>query len=49
MRPFAALFIATLPLMPLAAAADEVTIFAAASMKTALDQIATDWQAETGP
>ncbi|MBD3787529.1 MAG: molybdate ABC transporter substrate-binding protein [Sphingomonadales bacterium] len=48
MRPFAPILLAALPLLPLSAAAEEVTIFAAASMKTALDQIATDWQAETG-
>lgn len=28
--------------------ADEVTVFAAASLKTALDEIATGWQAESG-
>ncbi len=33
---------------PLAAMAADVTIFAAASLKTVLDQIAADWQAETG-
>ncbi|MBL8563970.1 MAG: molybdate ABC transporter substrate-binding protein [Gemmobacter sp.] len=33
---------------PLAAQAEEVVVFAAASLKTALDQIAADWQAETG-
>ncbi len=30
------------------AAAEEITVFAAASLKNALDQIAADWQAETG-
>jgi molybdate transport system substrate-binding protein len=30
------------------ARAAEITVFAAASLKTALDQIAEDWQAETG-
>ena len=30
------------------AAAEDVTVFAAASLKTALDAIAADWQAETG-
>ncbi len=33
---------------PLQARATEITIFAAASLKTALDAIAADWQAETG-
>lgn len=33
---------------PLAAQAEEVVVFAAASLKTALDQIAADWQRETG-
>lgn len=28
--------------------ADDITVFAASSLKTALDQIAADWQAETG-
>ncbi len=41
-------FAAALPFGALTAAADEVTVFAAASMKTALDQVAADWQAETG-
>ena len=30
------------------AAADEVVVFAAASMKTALDEVAADFQAATG-
>ena len=34
--------------LPLAAQAAEVTVFAAASLKTALDAIAADWQAATG-
>lgn len=45
MRPFlvlSALFFA------LPAQAEQVTIFAAASLKTALDRIAADWQADTG-
>ena len=33
---------------PLTVQAEEVAVFAAASLKTALDQIAADWQAETG-
>lgn len=33
---------------PMAAQAEEVVVFAAASLKTALDQIAAEWQAETG-
>lgn len=32
----------------LPAAAEEITVFAAASLKTALDQIAVEWQAQTG-
>jgi molybdate transport system substrate-binding protein len=32
----------------LTAAAADLTVFAASSLKTALDQIATDWQASTG-
>ena len=35
-------------LLPLPAIAEEVVVFAAASMKTALDEIAAGWQAETG-
>lgn len=38
-----ALFLATAT--PAAVAAEEITVFAAASLKTALDQIAADWQA----
>ncbi|KEO56407.1 molybdate ABC transporter substrate-binding protein [Thioclava pacifica] len=38
----------TLTSLALPARAGEVTIFAAASMKTALDQIAQDWQQATG-
>ena len=34
--------------LPSAAQAEEITVFAAASLKNALDTIATDWQAETG-
>ena len=37
-----------LMLMPTMAQADEITVFAAASLKTALDAVATDWQAKTG-
>ena len=33
---------------PLASAAEPVSVFAAASLRTALDQIAADWQQETG-
>ena len=44
-RALAALILSALPAMAQAA---EITVFAAASLKTALDQIATDWQAETG-
>lgn len=35
-------------LFAIPAQAEEITVFAAASLKTALDQIAADWQAETG-
>lgn len=42
------LLCATLVLAPLAAAAEQVTVFAAASLRTALDDFAADWQAETG-
>ncbi len=35
-------------LLPLPAMADDVTVFAAASLKTALDPIAEGWGAETG-
>ncbi|MFC0200670.1 molybdate ABC transporter substrate-binding protein [Paracoccus rhizosphaerae] len=45
-------FVATCTVLTLAAAApslaDEVTVFAAAAMKTALDRIAADFEAETG-
>ena len=34
--------------LPAAAKAGEITVFAAASLKTALDRIAADWQEETG-
>lgn len=34
--------------VPLAAAAEDITVFAAVSLKNALDSIATDWQAKTG-
>ncbi|OCW57818.1 molybdate ABC transporter substrate-binding protein [Hoeflea olei] len=43
----AALVLASTLALP-AAQAEEVTVFAAASMKTALDEVAADWQAETG-
>ena len=33
---------------PLSASAADVTVFAASSLKTALDQIVADWQTETG-
>jgi molybdate transport system substrate-binding protein len=35
-------------LIPYPAFADDITVFAAASLKTALDQVAADWQAATG-
>lgn len=34
--------------LALPAQAEQINVFAAASLKTALDQIAADWQAETG-
>lgn len=34
--------------LPLSARAEDITVFAAASLKTALDTIAIDWQAATG-
>lgn len=45
MRP---ILIALLILAPLSAPAAEITVFAAASLKTALDQIAADYQASSG-
>lgn len=39
---------ASTALMPLAASAAEITVFAAASLKNALDTIAADYQAKTG-
>ncbi|MCE5973465.1 molybdate ABC transporter substrate-binding protein [Sinirhodobacter sp. WL0062] len=40
--------ILALTLTPIAARADEVLVFAAASMQTALDEIAQEWHSETG-
>ncbi len=40
--------VAAMTLVPGVALADDITIFAAASLKTALDTIATDWNAKTG-
>lgn len=39
---------AVMALLPAVAQADRITVFAAASLKDALDAIAADWQAETG-
>ncbi len=50
-RTFAALLMATALVLPLAAparAAAAVTVFAAASLKTALDEVSAAWQAQTG-
>ncbi len=48
-RPvLAALTALALVVTPLRAAADEVTVFAAASLTTALDRVAAAWSAETG-
>ena len=41
-------FITASALSPLAALAGDITVFAAASLKTALDQAAADWQTKTG-
>ena len=41
-------FIAASALSPQAVMAGDITVFAAASLKTALDQAAADWQAKTG-
>ncbi|MFD1881583.1 molybdate ABC transporter substrate-binding protein [Paracoccus pacificus] len=46
--PVAAAIVCGATLMPRAAAAEEVVVFAAASMKTALDQVATDFKTATG-
>jgi molybdate transport system substrate-binding protein len=35
-------------LIPVPAMAEDITVYAAASLKTALDEIATGWQADTG-
>jgi molybdate transport system substrate-binding protein len=45
-NPMRALLFALL--IPVPAMADDITVFAAASLKTALDQVAADWQATTG-
>lgn len=42
------LLLALLLMLPQALWAGNVTVFAAASLKTALEQVATQWQAETG-
>lgn len=42
------LALATALFLPLSAQAEDVTVFAAASLKTALDEIATDWQQSSG-
>jgi molybdate transport system substrate-binding protein len=44
----AALTLTTAWALPAAAVAEEVTVFAAASLKNALDAIAAEWQTETG-
>lgn len=46
--PTAALAVWLALLAPLGATAQDITVFAASSLKTALDQVAADWQAETG-
>ncbi len=48
-KPLAALVLATFTTAaPFAASADEITVFAAASMKNAMDEIAVQWADETG-
>ncbi|MDH2326257.1 molybdate ABC transporter substrate-binding protein [Cereibacter sp. SYSU M97828] len=42
------LVLAAALVLPLSARAEDVTVFAAASLKTALDEIATDWQQTSG-
>jgi molybdate transport system substrate-binding protein len=42
------ILVSLLTLAPVSVEAEDVTVFAAASLKTALDQIATEWQAATG-
>lgn len=44
----AALVLSTSLALPSLAAAEEITVFAASSLKNALDAIAADWQAQTG-
>ena len=44
----AALVLSTAFAMPVMASAGEITVFAASSLKTALDAIAADWQKQTG-
>ena len=44
----AALCVTAALLLPAAARAEDITVFAAASMKTALDEVVTAWNAETG-
>lgn len=46
MKILSALVAAALFALPLRA--EEITVFAASSLKTALDQVAADWQSETG-
>lgn len=48
MRHLAPLFAVTLALAPVPAMADDVMVFAAASLKTALDRIAADYSDRTG-
>jgi len=43
-----AFFLTGLLLVPVQARADDVLVFAAASLKTALDQVAEDWRERTG-
>lgn len=48
MRRLSALFLCLALSLPAAVRAETVTVFAAASLKTALDGIAAEWSAETG-
>ncbi|AKI00061.1 molybdenum ABC transporter, periplasmic molybdate-binding protein [Hoeflea sp. IMCC20628] len=47
-RMLGVLVVAGLTLSAVGARADDVLVFAAASLKTALDQVATDWRSATG-
>ena len=48
LRKAPVIFAVIIALVPLKAAADELTVFAAASMKNAMDEVATQWEDQTG-